>query len=257
MGPLAITGAMLPTLALTGVPLLLALSTSRAGTQQMAIPDDPDLVTAYLEASRGDRQVYVHDTFANPGAPAGMYWSHPGGLLAARHGGRVLGSWYGISPSPVTRVSRSEDMFFTGMSRRKPREDFVDEALDRLDAWGVGAVLTWDGEVVGWLDGQRGFSMTSRHGVWTVLTREELPPAKPGRLRLAGNAWWSAPGGTTVSTEKATGLLTVDGPGSPSMVDEAAPWRLASLGALALLAFYAASATYRPRGRGRSPAPTG
>lgn len=239
--------------ALAALPLALALTTGLAGKRELAIEESDSLVEAYRRAASGGHLVYVHDTFANPGAPASLYWSHPGGLLAARHGGRVVGSWYGISPSPVTRVSRSEDNFFAGLSRRKPREDFVDEVLDRMDAWGVGAVLTWDDEVVGWVDGQRGFAVVSRHDTWIVLARDELPAAKAGRLRVAGNAWWRAPEGSTLATEKATGLLRVEDPGEPTLVDAAAPWRLASLGALALtLAYAAALALPHSRARTRS-----
>ncbi len=260
---------------LTFFPWAQAVSTGLAGRREMPPGEQPALEAAYRAAvaESGGGRVYVHDTFVNEGAPAELYWAHPGGLLAARHGGDIVGSWYGISPSPVTRASRSEDRFFAGLSRRKPREDFHEEVLDRLDAWGVTALLTWDPEVVGWLDGARGFAVSSRHEPWTVLSRAvSLPPvtvragqvdviaaegaldvATEGafelRARKAGNAWWV---GAEVGTEKATGLLLAEGEG-PAVLrveDKARRWRWLSAGAGLVLAGLAVAGVSRPR---RSP----
>ncbi|MBM4365264.1 MAG: hypothetical protein FJ102_03550 [Deltaproteobacteria bacterium] len=251
---------------LTFFPWLQAVSTGLAGLREMPAAEHPELEAAYRAAvaEAGAGRVYVHDTFVNEGAPAELYWSHPGGLLAARHGGDILGSWYGISPSPVTRVSRSEDHFFAGLSRRKPREDFHEELLDRFDAWGVTALLTWDPQVVGWLEAARGFSIVSRHGPWTVLSRAvSFPPvtvragraevvssegaldvAAPGpyelRARKAANAWWA---GAELRAEKATGLLVASGAG-PAVLrveDRARSWRWISVGALVVLGLFALS----------------
>ena len=190
-------GAGLP----VGVCIAAALAAAWCGMNELPDAKAPafarqltDLRAAWALASAQSKgaPVYLHDTFANARAPAVLYWSHPGGLLAAENGASVLGSWYGISGSPVTRASRSEDGLFVGSPRKQRESDRLEQALDRLDAYGVCALVTWDKQIVDALTGQRGFATLSATGAWTVLSRDAVPTPVPYTLGA------SSPGALTV-----------------------------------------------------------